>query len=97
MHGYDNKEELIGRSALELIAQKDHLRAMENARWTLETGDNKNIEYALLTKNGDEFPGELSAAVLRDISGKPFGFIAVTKNISERKRMEEQLIVVDYT
>jgi len=55
----------------------------------------KDIEYTLLTKDGREFPAELSAAVLSDGSGIPIGFIGITKDITERKKMEEQLILTD--
>ncbi len=90
MHGYDSKEEFIGRSAFELIGEKDHRRAVDNLKKTLERGHSGTIEYALLRKDGSEFPGELSAALMRDVSGSPAGFVAITKDISERKRTEEE-------
>jgi PAS domain S-box-containing protein len=95
LHGYRSKKELIGRSALELIAQRDHKRAWENAQKTLEDGYVKNVELTFLTKDGREFPAELSAAILKDSSGNPIGFIGITKDITERKKMEEQLILTD--
>ena len=95
LHGYDSKEELIGQSSFELIARKDRARAMENLKMTLGGGYVKDIEYTFLTKDGTEFPAELSAAVLRDASGKTVGFIGITEDITERKRMEEQLIITD--
>ena len=91
LHGYSLKEELIGKSAFEFIAKKDHKRAMENLKKTLEQGSVKNIEYTFLTKDGHEFPAELSANVIKDYSGKPTGFVAITKDITERKQMEEAL------
>ncbi len=95
MHGYDSKEELIGRSVLELIAEKDGARVIENRRRRLEHGYMGNDEYTYLRKDGSEFPGEVSNAVLRDVSGKPIGFISILEDISERKRMQEQLAIVD--
>lgn len=95
MHGYSSKEEMIGRNALELIAKRDHTRAMENATRILDDGSVRNIEYTFITKNDREFPAELSAAVLRDSTGNPAGLIAITKDISERKKMEEHLILTD--
>ncbi|HEX75652.1 MAG TPA: PAS domain S-box protein [Dehalococcoidia bacterium] len=93
MHGYDSKEELIGRSAFELMAEKDRVRAMENLRKTLEEGHSGTIEYTFLRRDRTEFDAELSAATLRDASGSPVGFIAVTRDITERKHMQQQLIV----
>ncbi len=91
MHGYSSKKEIIGRSAFELIVQKDHAMAMENMKGTAGEGYARNIEYTFLTKDGCEFPAQLSAAILRDSSGNPVGFVAVTEDISERKQAEVAL------
>jgi K+-sensing histidine kinase KdpD len=45
----------------------------------------------LLKADGSEFPGELSASVLKDASGQAVGFIATTRDITERKRAEEEI------
>jgi PAS domain S-box-containing protein len=45
-----------------------------------------------LTKDGQEFPAELSACLIRDASGNPLSFVAITKDITERKRSEEALL-----
>jgi len=95
MHGVGSKDEILGKSAFELIAQHDHQRAMLNMQKTLEGVSVRNIEYSLLKADGSEFPGELSASVLRDASGNPVGLIAITRDITERREMEEQLIVAD--
>jgi PAS domain S-box-containing protein len=91
LHGGQSKEELIGKNSLELIAKKDRQRAIENLKETLMHGSVKNLEYACLTKNGREFPAELTATVVRDASGKPEYFIATTTDITERKKTEEAL------
>jgi PAS domain S-box-containing protein len=91
MHGYSSKEELIGRNALELIAGRDHQKALEGMKKTFEQGYLKNAEYTLLTKDGREFPGELSATLIRDALGKGIGFVAITSDITARKAMEQQL------
>ncbi|MFC2060523.1 ATP-binding protein [Chloroflexota bacterium] len=91
MHGYTNKDELIDKSALKLIAEKDHARAMESIRKTLKSGYSGTIEYTFLRKDGSEFSAELNAAVIKDASGKPKGFVSTTRDITERKRLFEQL------
>jgi len=96
MHRYDRKEELIGRSAFELISPKDHAKAMENMKKTLEEGSSGLIEYTLVTKDGKEFDAELSAALVSDESGNPAGFVAVTRDITERKKAEEALQQSEY-
>jgi signal transduction histidine kinase len=82
---------LIGKNSLILIAKKDHETAVRNLKNTLEDGLIKNMEYTFITKDGREFPAELSASVVKDASGKKVGFVAITKNITGRKQMEQQL------
>jgi len=89
MGGFSSKDEIIGKNALKFIAKKDRERAMENLKKTLEQGSVRNIEYTFLAKDGREYPAELSASVVRDSLGNPTGFVAITKDITERKKAEE--------
>ncbi|MFX1589503.1 MAG: PAS domain S-box protein [Promethearchaeota archaeon] len=50
-----------------------------------------SAEYTLLTKNGYEFPAELSAGVIMDLSGKPVSYVSLAKDISAQKRAEEDM------
>ena len=93
MHGFSAKEELIGKSAFDLIAQKEQQKALENMKKTVQKGSIRNVEYTLVTKDGREFMAELSASLVRNSSGKPAYLVAVTKDISERKRESEALEV----
>jgi len=94
MHGYDSKQELIGRNILELIAEIDYARAKENLKRALEDEYIKDL-YIFLTKDRKKFDVELSATVFRDTSGEPIGFIFISEDVTERKRMEEQLLITD--
>jgi PAS domain S-box-containing protein len=91
IHRFGSKEELLGKNAFDFITSFDHERAMVNMQRTLEEGAIRNIEYTLLREDGSEFPGELSASVLNDTSGNPIGFIAVTRDITERMIAEAAL------
>jgi PAS domain S-box-containing protein len=91
MFGYDDKEKLIGQSGLELISPKDHARAMVEMRSTLEQGHSGTLEYTFLDKKGREFLAEYSVMVIKDESGKPVGFVATMKDITERKQADETL------
>jgi len=92
VYGFSSKEKVIGNNAFDFIAPKDHKRALENMEKTLKQGFIKNVEYTCLTKDGREFPVELSASVIRDSSGKPTSFVSITKDISEQKKAEKTLI-----
>jgi two-component system, sporulation sensor kinase E len=91
MFGFTSKEELIGKSGLPLVADKDRERLMENIKKTLEQGSTRNIEYMVITKERREFPIEVSASVVRDIAGNPRYFMAIWKDITERKQMQKKL------
>lgn len=91
MFGTKANEELVGKNSLELIAEKDRERALENLKKTFEQGVTKNVEYTLTTKDGREYSAELSASVVRDASGVPTSFVGILKNITERKKVEEAL------
>jgi PAS domain S-box-containing protein len=93
LHGFESKEDFIGKNALELIARKDHEKAIQNLKRTLEQGSLKTVEYTFLTKDGREFPAELSASVVKDASGKPEHFVSITKDITERKKAERELLI----
>jgi two-component system NtrC family sensor kinase len=95
MHGFGSKDELLGKSALELVAPRDHERVAANMREALKGGQIRGVEYTLLKADGSEFPGELSTSALKDASGNLVGHITIAKNITERKRMEEQLMLTD--
>jgi PAS domain S-box-containing protein len=91
LHGYSSKNEVIGKNAFEFIAKKDHEKALENMKKTLQCGSIKNVEYTFLTKDGREFPAELSASVIKDSSENLTGLVAMTKDIRARKQAEEAL------
>ncbi|MFC1925975.1 PAS domain S-box protein, partial [Chloroflexota bacterium] len=83
--------QIIGMNSFEFIAEKDRAAAMKNMEIALEVGQSGLVGYNLLRKDGSEFPGELSASVIRDMAGNPINFIAVVRDITERKRIEERL------
>jgi PAS domain S-box-containing protein len=91
MLGYSSGDEVIGKCAFTFIAKKDHARMTETLKNLPELNSIRNVEYIILARNGQEFPVELSASVVRDTSGKPTGFVVIIKGITERKRAEEKI------
>jgi len=89
MNGATKKEQLLGTNSVELLAPADRPRALANLKRTLTEGRLLNVEYTFLDHMGRAFPGELSASVIHDAAGKPYRFIGVIQDISERKRVEE--------
>ncbi|MFC2058613.1 PAS domain S-box protein [Chloroflexota bacterium] len=91
LHGYHHKDDLIGTNSIELLSLKGRDEALNKMRRVLQEGRSGLVEYKALTKHQNEFDAELSAALLTDKFGQPSGFIAVTKDISERKKVETEL------
>jgi PAS domain S-box-containing protein len=91
-HNFDSIDDIIGVNTFELIAPEDRQRAFENARKVLETGSIQNIEYNLLRRDGGRLPVEISVSTIYDIDGEPSGFIGITRDVSNRKQMEEKIL-----
>lgn len=91
LHGFNNENELLGKSAFELIDPSEHEIAMKNLKKTLDDGFARNLEYTLKNKDGSTFTGLLNTALIKDAHGEPKSFIATMRDISERKQTEEQI------
>jgi PAS domain S-box-containing protein len=91
LHGFNDAEELIGKSAFDFVVPEDHKRAMNNLRKTLKNGTIRDVEYTLLRKNGARFIGELNCAVIKDGEGNPKMFIGTTRDITEHERTKKAI------
>ncbi|MCJ7632823.1 PAS domain S-box protein, partial [Candidatus Bathyarchaeota archaeon] len=91
MLGFSSKEEVIGKSSFDFFAEKDRQKAYANMKRTSEQGTVRNVEYALLNKDGEEVWGELSASIIKDSSGNPSGFVGIMRDITARKKTEKTL------
>ena len=91
MYRGSNKEELVGRNGFELVSPKDLARSTEDFNMILREGHIGTREYTFLRKDGTEYPGEVNVSLIRDASGKPSTVICISRDITERKRMEEAL------
>ena len=75
----------------DLIAEKDKNRAIKNMKRTVEKSTLRDLDYTFLKGSGQEFQVELSASVIKDYSGNSTGFVVIMKDVTERRRMEEEL------
>ena len=90
LHGFEHREELIGYSVFELIAEQDRLAATKNLQMTLSHRSSGLLEYKFLKKSGEEFDGELNAVLIKDEADNPTGFVTLTRNITHRKQAEAE-------
>jgi len=89
--GY-KKEQLVGKP-LQTIYAPESVPKMKRlfAKWK-ETGALKNEEIVILTKEGNRLVVLLSASTVRDMNGKLLHSVSVQKDITERKRLEHDLV-----
>jgi PAS domain S-box-containing protein len=92
--GYD-KEEIIGKPIFEMY----HPDCMEEVRATFQqfvaTGEVRDKELQLRCKDGSKIEVSLKVSAVRDASGKILCSRSSWRDITERKRMEEELRIKD--
>ncbi len=93
LHGYSSRNELIGVNLSALVLQRDFERARDDVEKAKACGSVMNVGYALLKRDGNEFPAEVSLGAIMDASRNSLGLVVITKDITDRKRLQEQVIV----
>lgn len=83
--------ELGETSAFEQIHPDDRFKVLEAAREARETGIGKRLEYRIKHKDGSWRVLESIASTVRDAKGEVAKLVIVNRDITERKRAEEQL------
>jgi PAS domain S-box-containing protein len=88
MTGYE-REELIGSPFPDYFTDPE--RATAGVRETLAEGLVTNYVLVLRSKTGRETPVSFNASVFRDTEGRVRGIFAAARDITDQKRMEEEL------
>jgi diguanylate cyclase (GGDEF)-like protein/PAS domain S-box-containing protein len=83
--------ELSETTSFEQIHQDDRFKVLEAARQARETGVGKTLQYRMRHRNGTWRVLESSASVIRDKQGEVDKLVIVNRDITDRKRVEEQL------
>lgn len=92
MLGY-TYEEIIGKHTAELAPQDKRNQEIGIMMMTdlREKGVVKNFEANWLRKDGSLCPIELNVTMLKDGEGKNIGAVSIIRNITDRKKAEEQI------
>jgi diguanylate cyclase (GGDEF)-like protein/PAS domain S-box-containing protein len=83
--------ELGETSSFEQIHPDDRFKVLEAAREARETGVGKRLEYRIKHKDGSWRVLESLASTIRDAKGEVAKLVIVNRDITERKRAEQQL------
>jgi PAS domain S-box-containing protein len=95
LYGFESLEELVRAdvSIWDLIVEADRPRTSQEAAKLLKYGSNSNIQYSAIRKDGTVFPIEVSASLICDAEGQPSAFVAISRDITVRKMIEEELLL----
>lgn len=86
-----NEGSIEGTNACDYVPE-DASEIFDEIYHTLQkTGIIQNLEIKLRNSSGKEFIGEVSASQIKDNFGRPKAYLAVVRDISERKLFEKQL------
>jgi two-component system, cell cycle sensor histidine kinase and response regulator CckA len=91
MFGHSPEEEILGLSIFDWVAPEEHEKVSENILHLLTDGRLKATEYTLIKKDGTRFIGEVNAAAIHSPDGSPMRMIAIIRDITERKRAQDEL------
>lgn len=94
MYGY-TEAEALKMNALNLIPRPLRRKAQSITTQIARGRDIETIETQRVTKDGQLLDIALTAAPLTDRRGKVIGIIATEHNITERKRMEDDLLNIN--
>jgi two-component system sensor histidine kinase/response regulator len=92
MTGY-SAEEAIGKTPRILQGPRTDRTVLIRLRQSLERGEAFEGEAINYRKNGEEFTLEWQIAPIRNDSGKIMHFVAIQRDITERKQVEETLLL----
>jgi diguanylate cyclase (GGDEF)-like protein/PAS domain S-box-containing protein len=86
--GYEEND-LVGKPIGVLMSDEfAHRGLIEKVR---ESGSIESVEICLRTKLGRQIPALFSGSMIKDHSGLILGIIGISRDISDRKRIEEEL------
>jgi PAS domain S-box-containing protein len=91
LSGY-SKEELLGMNNQQFMDQETAREVFQMFNKVYRTGEpSKGFDWQMARKDGAKRYIEASASLKIDSSGKPAGFRGIIRDITERKKMEEEL------
>jgi PAS domain S-box-containing protein len=86
-----SKDELMGMNNRQFMSSQTAKRVYETFNTVLKTGQPaRAFDWEMIAKDGTQKIVELSVSLMRDSEGQPTGFRGVGRDITERKKAEEQ-------
>jgi PAS domain S-box-containing protein len=93
LFGYTDSAEVTGRKIWDFVADADRSRALSAMGRILQRGQISNVEYVMRKRSGATFVAEISSSVLRGANGEPQAIIGLGRDITLRKKAEQELLL----
>jgi two-component system sporulation sensor kinase A len=90
MHGY-KPYEMIGKLQKDFYPQS-HWSLLDQAIQQIYTEGSWSAELEEPRKDKITFPVQISASLIKDSQGRPMGILGIYKDISEKKKMEQEIL-----
>ena len=90
--GVKDKDDLIGKDFFSFVSTEDRPRFQEVIDTTIRDGLIRNVEFRLIKTRVIHFISEVSTTLIHDNDGNPNAFMAIIRDISHRKKTEQQRI-----
>ena len=86
-----SEEELLNMNNRVYMSKRSHSTVFNAYNHVYRTGERvKAFECPMIRKNGEEFYAELSVSLIRSRKSRRVGFRGIVRDISERKKAEEE-------
>jgi len=87
--GYEERK-IVGQPVEKIVVEEQLRFKGSGIEDLIKNGSFRNVEKAYLSKDGRKIPVLFSGSVMRNDDGKIQGIVCVARDITERKRAEEQ-------
>ena len=91
MLGY-SREEMIGMGNQQYTDHENRKKLFQAFNDAYRTGiPTKGFDWEVIRKDGSKAFGEVSVSLIRNSEGQPVGFRGIARDVTERKRAEEEI------
>ena len=90
LHGFERGDELVGANLFQAVSLDDRDQMEKTIGDVLKLGQVRHVEHRLLRCDGT-FPADVNISAVRDENGMPLVVVAVVRDMTEQRRLEEDL------
>ena len=91
LYGFSVKNDMIGKSSLDLVCPEEQEKIIANMREVMAKGTSTIKEIGAITREGVRITADFSTTLVKDAKGHPVGFLGIIRDVTERKKTEEAL------